>query len=187
MSPFGLSSVDLRTGRASGARSDLAPFTSSRLETVRLLGEQELNQSEVSLPLGAARRTVVPELASYRACGRRGLSRAEGSGRKPRFSAAEKAKLLRLLEWGPEALGLETPRWSCARVAQLVEQEFRVRYHPGHVWKILEKLGWSVQRVVGRARKRNEAAVRTGRRRRRRATRKPAGRGADRPPRGERT
>src|SRR3954469_7557742 len=36
-----------------------------------------------------------------------------------------------------------------------------VEYHSGHVWWILrQKLGWSCQRPVGRARERNEAAIR---------------------------
>ena len=32
--------------------------------------------------------------------------------------------------------------------------DLRVEYHPGHVWKILDDLGWSCQRPVGRARER---------------------------------
>src|ERR1019366_3892577 len=39
------------------------------------------------------------------------------------------------------------------RVADLIEQEFGVRYHPGHVWKILVALGWSATKrpsVTGR-------------------------------------
>jgi transposase len=56
---------------------------------------------------------------------------------------------------GPERLGYETPLWTCPRVAHLIEQEFNVRYHEGHVWKILVGLGWSPQRPEGRARERN--------------------------------
>jgi len=35
-----------------------------------------------------------------------------------------------------------------------------VRYHEGHVWKILVGLGWSPQRPEGRARERNEEQIR---------------------------
>src|SRR6516162_4463247 len=65
---------------------------------------------------------------------------------------------------GPEKLGYETPLWTCARVAHLIDNEFGVEYHPGHVWKILDDLGWSCQRPVGRARERNEEAIRRWRR-----------------------
>ncbi|MFB3127903.1 MAG: winged helix-turn-helix domain-containing protein, partial [Candidatus Acidiferrales bacterium] len=34
------------------------------------------------------------------------------------------------------------------------------QYHAGHVWKILRGLNWSPQRPVGKARERNEEAIR---------------------------
>jgi transposase len=34
-----------------------------------------------------------------------------------------------------------------------------VRYHPGHVWRILRGLGWSVQRPVRVAAERDEQAI----------------------------
>ena len=57
-------------------------------------------------------------------------------------------------------MGYETPLWTCARVAHLIDKEFGVEYHRGHVWKILDGLGWSCQRPVGRARERNEEEIR---------------------------
>ena len=51
-----------------------------------------------------------------------------------------------LLKQGPERLGYETPLWTCWRVAHLIEKEFGVAYHAGHVWKLLRGLNWSVQR-----------------------------------------
>jgi transposase len=44
-------------------------------------------------------------------------------------------------------------------VAHLIEQEFGIRYHPGHVWKLLVSLGWSPQRPTGKARERNEQQI----------------------------
>ena len=74
----------------------------------------------------------------------------------PRSSNASR----RLLLEGPEAHGFPTPLWSCPRVARLIGDEFGVRYHEGHVWKILRALGWSPQRPVGQARERNEQGIR---------------------------
>ena len=45
-------------------------------------------------------------------------------------------------------------------MARLIRDEFGVRYHEGHVWKILRALRWSPQRPVGKARERNEEAIR---------------------------
>jgi len=47
-------------------------------------------------------------------------------------------------------------------VAHLIADQFGVDYHPGHVWKILDDLGWSCQRPVGRARERNESRSAAG-------------------------
>jgi transposase len=60
----------------------------------------------------------------------------------------DRQRLHSLLLQGPERLGYETPLWTCPRVAHLIEQEFGVRYHEGHVWKILVDLNWSPQPVV---------------------------------------
>ncbi len=49
-------------------------------------------------------------------------------------------------------------------MARLIADEFGVDYHAGHVWKILRALDWSPQRPVGKARERNEEAIRTWRR-----------------------
>jgi transposase len=53
----------------------------------------------------------------------------------------------------------ETPLWTCPRVADLIQQNFGVDYHPGHVWRIVRQLNWSVQQPVGRALERNEARI----------------------------
>ena len=63
-----------------------------------------------------------------------------------------------LLE-GPERLGYETPLWTCNRVGHLIQEEFGVSYHTGHVWKLLQQLHWSPQRPVGRALERDEEAI----------------------------
>jgi hypothetical protein len=49
--------------------------------------------------------------------------------------------------------------WTLARIARLIKQHFGIRYHPGHVWKLLRKLGWSCQKPERRALQRDEAAI----------------------------
>ncbi len=89
------------------------------------------------------------------------MRQAGRAGRKPRLDAAQLERLdLQLLE-GPEAHGFPTPLWTCPRIARLIGDQFGVRYHAGHVWKILRALNWSPQRPVGKARERNEEAIRT--------------------------
>src|SRR3989442_787619 len=51
---------------------------------------------------------------------------------------------------------LEARRYEAAR---LFARLTHVRYHPGHVWYILRRLGWSLQRPTRQARERDEAAI----------------------------
>jgi transposase len=68
-------------------------------------------------------------------------------------------RIERALKRGPGALGYDTELWTTDRVTALIEEETGVRYHPGHVWKILRKMGWSCQRPTGRARERDEKVI----------------------------
>jgi transposase len=91
--------------------------------------------------------------------GRRSLRQAGRAGRKARLTAKDFERMERALQRGPEALGYETSLWTSQRVAHLIENEFGIQYHPGHVWRILRRLGWSCQRPTGRALERNEEAI----------------------------
>jgi transposase len=85
-------------------------------------------------------------------------------GRKPRLNSKQKQQLVKLLLRGPLDAGYRTDLWTCDRVAAVVERKFGVRYHPGHVWKILRGLKWTCQKPEQRARERDELAVERWRR-----------------------
>ena len=106
------------------------------------------------------RQSVSRWAAELERGGWRALRKAARAGRKPRLSEAEREWIKRGLQRGPKVLGYETSLWTLWRVADLIERECGVRYHPGHVWRILRQLGWSCQRPTGRARERDEAAIR---------------------------
>jgi transposase len=52
-----------------------------------------------------------------------------------------------------------TDHWTLARVATVIEQLTGVAYHPGHVWKLLRRMGWRLQRPARRAVERDERAI----------------------------
>ena len=146
-------------GNPAGVRRDFAALERRRMEAAQLL-KQGVSQSEVARRLGVHRQSVSKWAAELRAKGRAGLKKAGRAGRKPRLNAQEIKHIERGLLRGPEALGYETSLWTANRVVHLIEQECRVAYHPGHVWKILRQLNWSCQRPTGRALERDEAALR---------------------------
>jgi transposase len=147
-------------GNPAGVRRDFGALEKRRFRAVNLLEKGDLNQSEVARRLHVCRQTVSRWADEFRTGGRGALEQAGRAGRKPELSEADRERLQELLLQGPERLGYETPLWTCARVAHLIDDEFGVEYHPGHVWKILDDLGWSCQRPVGRARERNEEGIR---------------------------
>lgn len=147
-------------GNPAGVKRDFEVLEARRLEAVRLLKKGKLNQSQIARELKVCRQTVSRWAAELRDGGPAALKKAGRAGRKPQLKDGERQRLVELLKRGPEALGYQTPLWTCWRVAHLIKSEFQVQYHPGHVWKILDGLGWSCQRPVGRARERNEAAIR---------------------------
>jgi transposase len=89
------------------------------------------------------------------------LRRAARLGRPERLSAEQRRDLIRLLKEGALAAGFPTELWTLPRIAQLIDSKFAVTLVPSSVWRLLGRLGWSVQRPSGQARERDEGAVRT--------------------------
>src|SRR5207244_2165727 len=125
-------------GFPAGVRRDFEALERRRMQAARWLAKG-LRQSEVARQVGAHRQSVSQWAAELRANGRQGLKRAGRAGSKPRLSAEDIKKIERGLKRGPEDLGYESSLWTANRVAHLIEQECEVRYHPGHVWRILRQ------------------------------------------------
>ena len=106
------------------------------MKAAKLL-KQGLSESEVARRAGVHRQSVNRWSRQMAESGKSGLNKA---GRKPRLSRADLKKIESGLKHGPEALGYDTPLWTAWRVAQLIEEECGVRFHPGHVWRILRQL-----------------------------------------------
>ena len=93
-------------------------------------------------------------MSLYQTYGVDGLLEGYRSGRPPLLTAEQRAYLGDILDSGPVAYGLDTGLWTSPMLAWVIEEEFGVAYHPGHVRKLLHNLGFSVQRprrVLARA------------------------------------
>lgn len=136
-----------------------------RYEAARLFARGE-SQVTVARTLGATRAAAHRWYHAWKADGRTALKAAGRAGRKSRLEAPQLARVEAALLQGPGAHGFATELWTLPRVATLIERLTRVRYHPGHVWYILRRLGWSLQRPSRQARERDEAAIAAWKRRR---------------------
>jgi len=139
-------------------KRDFTELEQRRFEGLKLL-RQGFNQSEVARRVKVCPQTVSRWAKAVSEDGAKALRAAGRAGRKPLLDEKQRERLVARLLEGPEKLGYETPLWTCERVAHLIEQEFGVRYHAGHVWKLLRQLNWSPQRPAGRALERNEEAI----------------------------
>ena len=113
----------------------------------------------VARALSAARSSVLRWQQTFKRKGKAGLDAKPIPGRPPRLSAKQKRQLERYLLEGPLAAGYKTDLWTLRRIARLIKKHFHIKYHPGHVWKILRALGWSCQKPERRATQRDEAAI----------------------------
>jgi transposase len=91
--------------------------------------------------------------------GREGLKPKPPTTPKKRIGAEQKERLKEVLLKGARAAGYATELWTLKRIAEVIEKEFQVKYHPGHVWKVMKEMGWTAQKPERRARERDENAI----------------------------
>jgi len=123
------------------------PNDRDRLEARRRqaakLFKEGLSQADVARFLQVSRQSVSRWYEQWRRGGMPALKKAPRAGRPPLLSATQLRQIERALLRGARAHGYPTELWTLRRVAEVVERTTGVRYHPGHVWKILRGLGWS--------------------------------------------
>ncbi len=141
-----------------GFRRDFAALKARRMQAAKLLAQGH-PQHEIVRRLRVSRPTAHRWYHAWRRHGRKGLLGTGRAGRRPRLAPAQRARLEAALLQGPRAWGFATELWTLERITQIIWKTCHVRYHPGHVWRVLQQLGWSRQRPMRRAKERNEAAI----------------------------
>jgi len=114
---------------------------------------------EIARSLGVASQVVYRWREAWRKGGEQGLTSKGPAGPKSRLTPAQIEEVVSALLQGPTAQGYKTELWTLPRVASLIEELTGIKYHPGHVWRILGSWGFSCQRPERRAIERDEAAI----------------------------
>jgi transposase len=127
----------LHMGIVRGVKRDFAALERNRMAAIRLL-RKGLNQSEVARRLRVRHQSVSRWSKMVAVEGVKGLKAKGRPGPKPLLDEAHRQRLAARLREGKKR---QTPRWTCDRMADLIEREFGIRYHPGHVARILRNLG----------------------------------------------
>lgn len=124
-----------------------------RLRAV-VLNSEGHTSGELAKLLQAPRSKVSEWLQRYERDGVEGLLEGYRSGRPSELTEEQQQALGDILDSGPVAYGLDSGIWTSPMIAWVIEEEFGVQYHPGHVRKLLHEWGFSVQRprrVLARA------------------------------------
>lgn len=153
--------MGMHGGGGSGvrARRDFRGLTQRRQRAARLFGVGE-RLAAVARQLQVSRQSVSRWFQQWKRGGTPALRGAGRAGRAPRLHAEQLQQVERALRTGARANGFHTDLWTLPRVAQVIERVTGVRYHAGHVWRVMRAMGWTLQRPARRAKERNEAAIR---------------------------
>lgn len=121
--------------------------------------KEGLNLSEVAAKVGSSVSSVFRWQEAVRKRGRRALKAQPIPGRPAKLTAQQKRKLTKVLVTGALSAGYSTDLWTQKRVVRVIQERFGIAYHPNHMWRLLQSLGWSVQKPAKRARERDEKAI----------------------------
>jgi transposase len=113
------------------------------------------SQAEVARQLGVARQNV----SRWQVGGLNALISRGPTGPAPLLDDQQLRDLDQALRQGARAHGFDTDHWTLARITTVIEQRTGHRYHRGHAWKLLRRLGWRLQRPARRAVERDEQAI----------------------------
>src|SRR5947209_12101018 len=130
-----------------------------RLQALQLK-QQGWYQCAIAEALGVTEETVSRWLARARDGGPEALRARPRPGSPPKLSPEQKRLIPEFLWHGPEAYGFRGRVWTRARIGRVIEEEFGVRYHKGHVGRLLQELRWTPQAPIRRALQRDEEAIR---------------------------
>lgn len=111
-----------------------------------VLNMEGRRSTEISTLLQSPRSVVSMWLKKYSDQGLEGLSEGHRSGRPRGLGEEEREQLTDIVDSGPVAYGFLSGVWTSPMIARVINEEFEIEYHPGHVRKMLHGLGFSVQR-----------------------------------------
>ena len=133
----------------------------SRRRRAAALFRGGLSQADVARALEVSRQSVSRWYEQWRQGGEPALKQAPRAGRPALLSGAQLRAVEKALLKGAVAFGYPNELWTLRRVAEVIEIKTGVRYHEGHVWRVLRGLGWTRQKPARRAVERDQEKIET--------------------------
>ena len=111
-----------------------------------LLNDDRYTSGQIGALLKAPRSRVSQWLKDYEHYGYEGLLEGYRCGRPSLLAPRDRQVLGDIIDSGPVAYGYLSGVWTSPMIACVIQDEFGIGYHPGHVRNLLQQLGFSVQR-----------------------------------------
>lgn len=143
---------------SSSSRRKIQVLERRRRKAARLF-QKKIQHAKIARQCGVSRAAVRKWYVSWKKSGVRGLRSQGRLGRKPELTSVKINKVRRVLLKGPNSAGFHTNVWTLERISRVFKETVHLPYHPGHVWKILQAMGWSCQKPQSRAKERDEKAI----------------------------
>jgi transposase len=100
----------------------------------------------LSQQLDVTRGSINRWLQWFEAEGTAGLRPRKAPGNAPRLSEEQRAEIAALIDSGPQACGFTCGLWTGPMVGDLIRKRFQVSFHSHSVPRLLNQMGFSVQR-----------------------------------------
>lgn len=124
-------------------KGDLAVWKRARAVRAYIDGGRVV---EIAALVRAARGSVNFWLGWYETLGAEGLRTGKPPGGVPRLTPDQHEELTRIVEAGPMEAGFMSGVWTGPMIGRLILEKYGVRYHNHHIPRLLNQLGFSVQR-----------------------------------------
>ena len=134
--------------------------TNEQLAAVRNQGLTLLRKGKTPKEIAAILNVTPRSIYRWRQEAKKPKQKASRLPGRPRKITEKQIKELeKALDQGAPAFEYVGDYWTLGRIAQIIRQLFKVRYHPSAVWHVMDRIGWSSQRPQRRALHRNEEAI----------------------------
>ena len=125
-----------------------------------MLQSGQWTQAAIARELGVSEAAVSKWKTKLETKGRHALDALPVPGRPAKLTDRQQRQLVRILKRGAGKAGFETERWTQQRIQQVIQREFGVQYHQNYISRLMQQLGWSVQKPETRALERDEDLIR---------------------------
>ena len=106
-----------------------------------------MSRAEAARLAGMERQALRDAAIRYNAEGLAGLRNRPHPGRRPRLDDSQRTTLRQFVLDGPDVEGTGLSAWTLPDLCREAERRWGVRYHPGHMSKLVRGLGLSRQKA----------------------------------------